>query len=131
MRFPKHRPPRDISDHERLIGYAVEKGKVFLVQTRAGGIRIQPPYGPKGSVTYRWPNEMDVETHAWVPNLKNAPELKAVLPDFMDKYRKKFWRGSHWLIDDAEYDALEAAVIAAGKGKKAPMPPRRLPQRSI
>src|SRR5947208_329128 len=71
MRFPKHRPPTNISDNERIIAYAVGKGKVFAVQTRDGNIRTKKPYGPAGSVTFRYPNEMDVTTHAWVPNLAN------------------------------------------------------------
>ncbi len=59
MRFPKHRHPTNISNYERLIAYAVGKQKVFAAQRRAGAIRIQQPYGPPGSVTQRWPHEME------------------------------------------------------------------------
>jgi hypothetical protein len=123
MRFPKHRQPKKISNYNGLIAYAVGKQKVFAAQRRAGAIRIQAPYGPEGSATYRWPHEMDVETFAWVPDLRQAPDLNTVLPDFTDKYRKYFRNGSHWEITDEEFEAFELAIAAAGKGVPVPEPP--------
>jgi len=120
MRFPKHRQPSNISNYERLITYAVGKRKIFAAQRRAGAIRIQRPYGPPGSVTQRWPHEMEVETFAYVANLRDAPEPSV---EFMEKYRKQFWNGSHWLIADDEYGALEDAIIRAGSGVSVPPPP--------
>jgi hypothetical protein len=128
MRFPRHRPPTNISNNERIIAYAVGKGKVFAVQTRDGNVRNRKPYGPVGSVTSRYPNEMDVTTHAHVPNIANAPDLKRTCPDFMDVHGSKFRQGSHWLISDEHYDALEAAIVASGEGSPAPLPPRREPR---
>jgi hypothetical protein len=128
MRFPKHRAPKDIMDNDRLIAYAVGKGKLFAVQTRNGDIRMRKPYGPAGSVTFRYPNELDVVTHAWVGDLRRAPLLSDVRPDFTTTYKKKFWNGSHWRISDEEYAALEAAIVQAGQGKPAPELPRQAPR---
>jgi hypothetical protein len=122
-RFPRHRQPTNISNYERVILYAVGKGVVFAAQRRAGAIRINKPHGPVGSVTDRWPHEMEMETFAWVPDLRNAPTVQSVLPRFMTTYRKNFWNGSHWLIDDDELAAFEAAIIAAGEGGPVAMPP--------
>lgn len=122
MRFPKHRQPSNIADYEGLIAYAVGKGKVFAVQRRAGAVRINPPSGPEGSVTHRWPHEMDVETFAWVPDLRVAPAIEAACPGFMAKYKKNFWNGSHWRITDEEFDLIEAAILAAGEGVPVPPP---------
>jgi hypothetical protein len=72
---------------------------------------------------------MDVETHSFAANLQNAPQLKAVLPEFMDKYRKLFRNGSHWLITDEEFDALEQAILTAGEGHLAPKQPRLVTNR--
>lgn len=123
MRFPKHRQPTKISNYNGLIAYAVGKRKVFAAQRRAGALRIQAPYGPEGSVTYRWPHEMEVETFAWVADLRHAPDLTSVLPDFTDKYRKYFRQGSHWQITDEEFDVLQNAIISAGQGVSVPAPP--------
>ncbi len=100
MRFPKHRRPDNVSNYEGVIAYAVGKRKVFAAQRRAGAIRINPPTGPKGSVTFRWPHEMDMETFAWVPDLRVAPTPESVVSGFMEKYRRNFWNGSHWQITD-------------------------------
>lgn len=123
MRFPKHRQPTNISDYNGLIAYAVGKQKAFAAQRRAGAIRIQKPYGPPGSVTYRWPHEMDVETFAWVTDLRNAPQPDDAVPGFMAKYRGQFWNGSHWRITDEEFAALEQAILAVGEGVAVPAPP--------
>ena len=123
MRFPKHRKPTNISNYNGLIAYAVEKRKVFAAQRREGDIRIKAPYGPKGSVTDRWPNEMDVETFSWVADLRDAPDLSTVLPDFTTNYRKYFWNGSHWEITEDEFQALQAAIIEHGEGIPVPVPP--------
>lgn len=122
MRFPKHRQPTNISNYEGLIAYAVGKQKVFAAQRRAGGIRINAPSGPEGSVTWRWPHEADVETFAWVADLGDAPLLGDVLPDFTTKYKKSFWNGSHWQITDEEWDALQAAILDVGEGVPVPPP---------
>lgn len=122
-RFPRHRQPTNISNYERVILYAVGKGVVFAAQRRAGAIRINKPYGPPGSVTDRWPHEMETETFAWVPDLRNAPAVKAVLPEFMTIYRKKFRNGSHWMITPLEFSALETAIIEAGTGTPVALPP--------
>lgn len=127
QRFPKHRQPSNVSNYEGQIAYAVGKYKVFAAQRRAGGIRINPPSGPKGSVTYRWPHEMDVETFAWVSDLRDAPDLRVVLPEFMEKYRKNFWNGSHWQITDDEFKALQAAILEVGEGVPVPAPPFQSP----
>lgn len=123
MRFPKHRQPTNISNYEGLIAYAVGKRRLFAGQRRAGAIRINQPTGPKDSVTYRWPHEMEVETFAWVGDLRNAPDLGAAFPEFMEKYRKNFWNGSHWQITDDEFEALQTAILAAGEGVPVPPPP--------
>jgi hypothetical protein len=123
MRFPKHRRPTNISNYERLIAYAVEKGKVFAAQRRAGSVRINAPFGPVGSITYRFPHEMELETFAHVPDLRDAPALKAILPDFTTKYRKNFRNGSHWQITSGEYAALEQAILDAGVGQPVAPPP--------
>jgi hypothetical protein len=123
MRFPKLRQPHQITNYNGLIAYAVGKGKLFAAQRRAGGMRINPPTGPEGSVTWRWPHEVDVETFAWVPDLRQAPSLSAEFPEFMEKYRKNFRNGSHWQITDDEFEALQAAIIAAGEGVPVPRPP--------
>ena len=123
MRFPKHRRPDNVSNYEGVIAYAVGKRKVFAAQRRAGAIRINPPTGPKGSVTFRWPHEMDMETFAWVPDLRVAPTPESVVYGFMEKYRRNFWNGSHWQITDDEFAALQAAIISAGEGREVPPPP--------
>jgi hypothetical protein len=123
MRFPKHRQPTNMSNYEGLIAYWVGEQKVFAAQRRAGSIRINDPSGPKGSVTHRWPHEMEVETFAWVAELRDAPLVSDVLPEFMEKYRKNFWNGSHWQITDDEFEALQAAIISAGEGVPVPPPP--------
>lgn len=123
MRFPKHRQPTNISNYEGLIAYAVGKQKVFAAQRRQGAIQINTPSGPKGSVTDRWPHVMEVETFAWVPDLRDAPTPDDVLPGFMEKYRKNFWNGSHWQIADDEWDTLQAAILDVGDGVAVPDPP--------
>ena len=123
VRFPKHRRPTNISNYEGLVAYAVGKRKVFAAQRRAGAVRINEPSGPRGSVTYRWPHEMQVETFAWVADLRDAPDLGVAFPDFMEKYRKNFWNGSHWQITDDEFVAIQAAILAAGEGAPVPPPP--------
>lgn len=123
MRFPKHRQPANISNYEGLIAYTVGKQKIFATQRRAGAIRINEPTGPKDSVTYRWPHEMEVETFAWIADLRTAPTVDDVLPGFTEKYRKNFWNGSHWQITDEEFAALEAAIVATGTGTAVPPPP--------
>lgn len=123
MRFPKHRKPENISNYEGLIAYAVGKQKVFAAQRRQGAIQINPSTGPKGSVTDRWPHLMEVETFAWVSDLRDAPAIGDVLPDFTHKYRKNFWNGSHWQITDDDFEALQAAILAAGEGGPVPPPP--------
>jgi hypothetical protein len=123
MRFPKHRQPSNISNYEGLIAYAVGKKKIFAAQRRAGAVRINPPIGPKGSVTFRWPHEMDVETFAWVPDLTTAPSPDEAVPGFMEKYGRQSWNGSHWKITDEEFAALEAAILDRGVGKAVASPP--------
>ena len=41
----------------------------------------------------------------------------------MEKYRKNFWNGSHWQVTDDEFEALQAAILAAGEGAPVPPPP--------
>jgi hypothetical protein len=123
MRFPKHRQPTNIANYEGLIAYAVGKAKVFAAQRRAGAVRINAPSGPIGSATYRWPHEMEVETFAWVPDLRDAPTVETAAPGFMANYGKLFRQGSHWRITDEEFDALEAAILTAGTGREVPPPP--------
>ena len=123
MRFPKHRQPSNIANYEGLIAYWVGSGKVLAAQRRAGAVRINSPSGPKGSVTDRWPHELEVETFGWVGDLRSAPSVESAVPGFMAKYKKNFWNGSHWRITDEEFDAFEAAILSAGEGVAVPPPP--------
>jgi hypothetical protein len=116
MRFPKHRRPTNISNGEPIICYAVKKGQVFALQSRKPGldtIRLKPPTGPIGSATYRYPNEMDVVTHAYISDLRDAPMLADVQPNFMKLHGKKFWNGSHWEISLSEYEPLKQSILAS------------------
>lgn len=56
---------------------------------------------------------MDVVTHAYIPDLRDAPMLAGVRPNFMKLHGKKFWNGSHWEISLTEYAELKQAILAS------------------
>lgn len=129
VRFAWNKKPEKVANYDRIVLYAVGKKRIFATQRRKGGsqsIRLNDAEGKKGSITYRYPKEMDVETYAYVGDLTDAPRISDVLPGFLLKYRKKnsFRNGSHFEIAPDEFAAMENAILDAGEGKRVEPPPR-------
>jgi hypothetical protein len=120
MHFARTKRPTRISNNEQIIAYAVVSMTLIATQTVvATKPASKERKGPAGSDEDRWPWEIDVTTQFYCSPLKTAPKLRDVAPEIAERYAKLFRDGSHWPLDDFEYDKLAAAIEAAGR----PYPP--------
>jgi hypothetical protein len=120
IRFPWNKPPTQVCLHDRVILYAVGAGVLMAAQRVVGEPGINPRRGPKGSLDDRWPHTIQVETGDYCSPLASAPKLREVAPDFAERYAKRFRNGSHWRIDDSEYEHLALAIKQTGRRYAAP-----------
>lgn len=112
--FPRNKPPSSISNGERIILYAVGSRVLIATQNAVKALPKQRD-GDPNSDEYRWPWGLVVRTHYYCSPIASAPKLREVAPDFDERYSKNFWEGSHWKIDEPEYEKLAAAIEAAGR----------------
>lgn len=110
IRFPWNKPPRDLSNGEPIIVYAVGSRVLIANQTVDGPPRLMPRRGPIGSPENRWPHSVSVKTDFFCSPLSSAPVLREVAPDFARRYASRFRDGSHWRIEVEEYELLAAAI---------------------
>ena len=110
IRFPWNKPPRDLSNGEPIIVYAVGSRVLIASQTVDGPPRLLPRRGPIGSPQNRWPHSVSVETEFYCSPLSRAPVLREVAPNFARRYASRFRDGSHWRIEADEYELLAAAI---------------------
>lgn len=116
IHFPRNKRPNKLSNGEGVILYAVGTKVLIATQTVASTLPAsRERKGLPGSPEYRWPWQIDVETHHFCSPLKDAPKLREVAPEFARRYAGKFWEGSHWEIDEPEYKKLAAEIEAAGR----------------
>jgi hypothetical protein len=115
LQFPWNKRPRDFSNGEPIIVYAVGDRVLIATQTVEGPPKLAERRGSVGSPEHRWPHSIPVVTHYYCSPLKSAPKLREVAPDFAKRYAGKFREGSHWRIDDAEYAELAAAIEEEGR----------------
>jgi hypothetical protein len=115
IRFPWNKPPRDLSNGEQIIVYAVGTRVLIASQTIDGPPRLRPRRGPIGSPQNRWPHSISVKTEFYCSPLSSAPVLREVAPDFTHRYASRFRDGSHWRIEHDEYALLAAAIEASGR----------------
>ena len=117
--FPWNKSPSDIWRPGRQILYAVGWGVLVAEQDVDGPPQIKPRRGPPGSPTNRWPHRLAVKTLYYCSPLTTAPELREYAPEFADRYAKRFWNGSHWRIDEDEYQLLSGIIRAHGQPYEA------------
>lgn len=116
IHFPRNKRPIKLSNGERVILYAVGHKALVATQTvKDTHGASKKRHGPPGSDAYRWPWELDVTTHYYCSPIKDAPLLRDVAPGFVAHYAGKFWEGSHWDIEEPEYELLAAAIETAGR----------------
>lgn len=114
IRFPWNKPP-DLWTPGRVILYAVGSTALIAAQSIDGPPSKRSRRGPPGSDDDRWPHRIKVKTHYYCSPLSTAPRLRQVAPEFADKYAKLFRNGSHWKIENEEYERLADAIEAAGQ----------------
>jgi hypothetical protein len=114
MRFPWNKPPSDIWAPGNLILYAVGAGTLIGIQQVDGPPQLRPRRGPPGSIENRWPHKLAVKTDVVCSPVSAAPKLREVAPEIAARYGKRFWNGSHWKLDDSEYERLAEIIRSAG-----------------
>ena len=117
--FPWNKPPKEVCSSDRIILYAVGDRVLMATQTVDGPPYLGPRRGPVGSPRYRWPHSIKVRTDYYCSPLSTAPKLREVAPDFAAKHSKRFRNGSHWRIEDDEYEQLARVVTMAGRPYRA------------
>jgi hypothetical protein len=120
LHFALTKPPNRLSNGEPIIIYTVVSGALIATQTVDGPTPPTKRSDQADARVRRWPWEIVVETHHYCSPLKSAPKLREVAPDFAKKYAALFREGSHWQIDDDEYQRLAAAIEAAGRPYRQP-----------
>lgn len=114
IRFPWNKPPGDIWAPGHLILYAVGAGTLIAIQAINGPPQLLPRRGAPGTPENRWPHKVAVRTEWLCSPVEAAPVLRDQAPDFAAKYERRFWNGSHWKIDDEEFETLAAIIRTTG-----------------
>jgi hypothetical protein len=109
VHFSAGKPPTSIFNKDRMVLYAVGSKVLIATQTVVASPGVHYTDGR------RWPWEITVTTHDYCAPLSKAPKLREHVPEVAERYAKKFWEGSHWEIDDGEYEQLASAVAATGR----------------
>ncbi len=114
IRFPWNKPPDNIWAPGNLILYPVGAGALIAVQQVNGPPQLRPRRGAPGTPDNRWPHKVAVLTKCFCSPVSDAPKLREAAPEFAEKYKGRFWNGSHWSIEDSEYKLLAGIIESAG-----------------